>query len=121
MDAARPSRHAVGDRCFVAETYVKVNGVWWYVYRAVEQHSQVIDVSVSRRRDIASARRFFTTSLVAHRTPAEVITDRAAALANVIEVLMPAAFHKTGHYEQPVCSRSRKAQGTAPADARFED
>jgi transposase-like protein len=40
-----------------------------------------------------SARRFFTTSLTAHRVPVEVVTDRAPALAlaNVIEELMPAA------------------------------
>ena len=85
------------------ETYVKVAGVWRYVYRAVDQHGQVIDVSVSRRRDIASARRFFTTALAAHPTPVEVITDRAPALANVIEELIPAAFHNTGQYENNRC------------------
>ena len=33
----------------------------------------------------------------------EVITDRAAALANVIEELIPAAFHNTGQYENNRC------------------
>jgi transposase-like protein len=103
IDAARPSRHAVGDRWFVDETYVKVSGVWRYVYRAVDQHGQVIDVFVSRHRDIASARRFFTTPLAAQRAPAEVVTDRAAALANVIDELIPAAFHNTGQYENNRC------------------
>jgi transposase-like protein len=42
------------------ETYVKVAGVGRYVYRAVDQHGQVIDVYVSARRDITSAPRFFT-------------------------------------------------------------
>lgn len=44
VDAAGPCRHAVGGRWFVDETYVKVGGVWRYVYRAVDQHGQVIDV-----------------------------------------------------------------------------
>ena len=95
IDAAHPCRHQVGDRWFVDETYVKVNGVWRYVYRAVDQHGQIIDVFVSRHRDIASARKFFTKSLLAHHAPVEVITDRAPALANVIEELIPAAFHNT--------------------------
>jgi hypothetical protein len=37
-DAARFARHSSGDRWFVDETYVKVNGVWRYVYRAVDQY-----------------------------------------------------------------------------------
>ena len=103
IDAARPCRHAVGNRWFVDETYVKVNGVWRYVYRAVDQYGQVIDVFVSRRRDIAAAKRFFATSLTAHGEPVEVITDKAPALANVIEGLLPAAFHNTGQYENNRC------------------
>jgi IS6 family transposase len=54
-EAARPCRHAVGDRWFVDETYVKVAGRWRYVYRAIDQFHQVIDVFVSPRRDITAA------------------------------------------------------------------
>ena len=98
IDAARPGRHLAGDRWFVDETYVKVAGVWRYVYRAVDQYGQVIDVYVSNHRDIASARTFFTTALAAHGEPAEVVTDRAAPLANVIDDLLPAALHTTEQY-----------------------
>jgi IS6 family transposase len=59
-DAARFARRSPGDRWFVDETYVKVAGVWRYVYRAIDQHGQVIDVLVSARRDAVAARRFFT-------------------------------------------------------------
>jgi len=55
-DAARFTRHSPGERWLVDETYVKVNGVWRYVYRAIDQHGQVIDVLLSRRRDAAAAR-----------------------------------------------------------------
>jgi IS6 family transposase len=98
IDAARPCRHAAGGRWFVDETYVKVGGVWRYVYRAVDQHGQVIDVYVSARRDIAAARRFFTAALVACGAPDEVVTDLARALEHVIEELLPAAFHNTEQY-----------------------
>jgi transposase, IS6 family len=79
VDTARPCRRTVGGRWFVDETYVKVTGVWRYVYRAVDQHGQVIDVYVSTRRDIAAARRFFTVALGDHGEPDEVVTDRAQA------------------------------------------
>jgi IS6 family transposase len=39
---------------------VKAAGQWTYLYRAVDQYGQVIDVLLSRRRDLAAARRFFT-------------------------------------------------------------
>ena len=99
IEAARPARHLASDRWFVDETYVKVSGVWRYLYRAVDQHGQVIGVFVSHRRDIASARSFFTAALAVHGDPGEVVTDRAPALANVIEELVPAAWHNTGQYE----------------------
>ena len=98
VDAARPCRHAVGSRWFVDETYVKVSGQWRYVYRAVDQHGQVVDVFVSPKRDIAAARWFFTTALAAHGEPDEVVTDLAPALGNVINALLPDAFHNTGRY-----------------------
>jgi transposase-like protein len=63
VEAARFARHAPGDRWFVDETYVKVNGVWCYVYRAVDECGQVIDVLVSARRDAATARRFIRRAL----------------------------------------------------------
>jgi transposase-like protein len=62
-DAARFCRHWPGDRWHVDETYVKVNGVWRYVYRAVDQYGQVVDVLVSACRDADAARRFFRRAL----------------------------------------------------------
>ena len=77
VETAGPYRHAPGNRWFVDETYVKVAGIWRYVYRAVDEHGQVIDVLVSVRRDMAAARRFSTMMLAVHEEPEEVTTDRA--------------------------------------------
>src|SRR6266540_6010957 len=46
-EAATPRRHAVGDRWHVDETYVKVEGTWRYLFRAIDQFGQVIDVFLS--------------------------------------------------------------------------
>jgi transposase-like protein len=99
VDAARPCRHLVGDCWFVDETYVKVAGRWRYVYRAVDQFGQVIDVFVSPRRDAAAAQRFFQRAIGAtHRTPSQVVTDLAATYPVVLEELLPAAWHRTDRY-----------------------
>jgi IS6 family transposase len=91
-EAARPCRHAVGDRWKVDETYVKVAGRWRYVYRAIDQFGQVIDVFVSARRNMSVARRFFERAIgTTNVTPIEVVTDRAPTYPAVLEELLPAA------------------------------
>jgi len=98
-EAARPCRHAVGDRWQVDETYVKVAGQWRYVYRAIDQFGQVIDVFVSSRRDVGAARRFFERAISATTVrPTEVVTDRASTYPMVPEELLPAAWHRTDRY-----------------------
>jgi len=98
IEAARPRRHSVGDRWFVDETYVRVGGVWRYVYRAVDQHGQVIEVSVSKRRNVAVATRFFETMLAGRERPREVTTDLAAPLLRVVNDLLLEVLHDTSQY-----------------------
>ena len=99
-DAAQSCRHSPGDRWFVDETYVKVNGVWRYVYRAVDQHGQVIDILVSPHRDANTARRFFRRALATLKvTPTEVVTDAAPVYPRVLDELVPAAWHHVERYE----------------------
>jgi transposase-like protein len=98
-DAARPCRHAVGSRWQVDETYVKVAGRWRYVYRAIDQFGQVVDVFVSARRDAKAARRFFAQAISATKvTPVEVTTDQAPVYPAVLGELLPAAWHRTDQY-----------------------
>ena len=93
-----------------------------YLYRAVDQHGQVIDVLLSIRRDLAAVRRFFTRAMRAGAIPAEVTTDRAPAYPRVLDELIPSApAHSRAVREQPGRSRPRTAQSPAPADARTEE
>ncbi len=71
IEAARFCRHAHGDRWLAGGTYLKVAGRRAYLYRAIDQHGQVIDVMPSARRDLAAASRFFTRALRAGTIPAE--------------------------------------------------
>jgi IS6 family transposase len=98
VDAARPCRHAPGDRWFVDESYVKVAGRWVYLSRAIDQYGQVIDVLVSEKRDLAATRRFFTRALDYGPRPAEVSTDRAPAYPRVLDELLPSVCHVVERY-----------------------
>jgi transposase-like protein len=98
-DAARPCRHAVGDRWQVDETYVKVAGQWRYVDRAIDQFGQVIDMLVAARRDANAAHRFFERAIgLSKVTPVEITTDQALVYPAVVEALLPAAWHRTERY-----------------------
>jgi IS6 family transposase len=89
-DVARFARHSPGDRWYVDETYVKVKGVWHYVYRAIDQHGHVIDVLLSARRDAAAARRFFTRALRTLKvTPSEMNACPAMIVCAVWSVRRP--------------------------------
>jgi transposase-like protein len=98
INAARPCRHAPGDHWFVDETYVKVAGRWVYLYRAIDQYGQVIDVLVSEKRDLAATRRFLTRALDHGPRPTEVSTDRAPAYPRILDELLPTACHLTEQY-----------------------
>jgi transposase, IS6 family len=98
IDAPRPCRHAPGDRWFVDETYAKITGRWVYLYRAIDQFGQVIDVLVSEKRDLAATRRFFARALEHGPSPTEVTTDHTAAYPRMLDELVPAACHVTEQY-----------------------
>jgi len=98
IEAARPCRHRVGSHWLVDETYVKVSGSWRYVYRAVDQYGQVIDVFVSKRRDLKAATKFFADAIRSHGEPVEITTDRAHALVRAVADLLPAALHDHTQY-----------------------
>jgi transposase-like protein len=122
IDAARPARHATGARWFIDETYVKVAGRWTYLYRAADQHGQVIDVLVSHRRDGAAARAFFARALKSAPAPVEVTTDRAPVYPRALDELVPGARHVVGQYaNNRVESDLRSPQSETATDARPED
>jgi transposase-like protein len=70
-----------------------------YVYRAVDQYGQVIDVLLTVRRDAAVARRFFTRALrMLKVVRSEVVTDAAPVYPAVLDELVPAAWHHVEQY-----------------------
>ena len=76
---------------FAGGRYLEIAGRWTCLYRAVDQHGQVIGVLLPVRRDLTAARRFFTRALRAGTVPVEVTTDHARVYPRVLDELIPSA------------------------------
>ena len=72
--------------------------MWRYVYRAVDQHGQVINVLVSKQRTMPAATRFYEMMLADRDRPREATTDLAAPLLRIVDDLLPEVLHDTTKY-----------------------
>jgi putative transposase len=61
------------------ETYIKVKGQWYYLYRAVDKTGQTIDFLLTEHRDEQAAKRFLTKAIRRHGVPETITIDGSAA------------------------------------------
>jgi putative transposase len=61
------------------ETYIRIKGQWYYLYRAVDKQSQTIDFLLTKHRDERAAKRFFTKAIRRHGVPEKITLDGSAA------------------------------------------
>ena len=67
-----PASRQDGPSWYVDETYIKVDGRWRYLYRAIDRSGALVDVMFSERRDMAAAKAFFRSA----KTVTDVMPDR---------------------------------------------
>ena len=104
-------RHAkrISSRWFVDETYLRVGKTWAYLYRAVDEEGQVVDVLLREKRDLESAEAFFEQAVERRGVvPDEVVTDKHRAYPRA----------GTGHQAGQALARS--CQGPLEIDAQLE-
>ena len=88
-----------GDTFFIDEVFVRIDGKQHYLWRAVDQDGEVIDVYLQKRRDAAAAKRFFKRLLKKHRDePRKIVTDKLRSYGVAHRELMPDAIHDTSKY-----------------------
>lgn len=93
----------------VDETYVRVAGHWGYVYRAIDEHGQVIEVLFRDHRDTEAAVAFFRAALEKTGvTPQTVTTDKAAAYPPALAQVLPEVEHITGKAVQQRIERDHQ-------------
>jgi transposase-like protein len=59
--------------------YIKVNGVWKYLYRSVDRQGDTVDFLLTAKRDLAAARRFFERAMGQHDLPESITIDKSGA------------------------------------------
>jgi len=88
-----------GDTFFIDEVFVRIDGKQHYLWRAVDQDGEIIDVFLQRRRDGAAAKRFFKRLLKVHRVePRKIVTDKLRSYGVAHRELIPATIHDTSQY-----------------------
>ena len=89
-----------GGKWHVDETYLKVKGKWCYLYRAIDKEGKLIDVRLSKKRDMEAAKRFFQKALsTAGEPPKRVTTDGHDAYPRAVkEELGKNVQHRTSRY-----------------------
>jgi len=93
-------RGQAGPSWHVDETYVKVQGKWCYLYRAIDRDGNLVDCMVSEKRNMDAAKCFFQQALqtVGH-APERVTTDGHRSYPRAIrEILGKDVFHRGNHY-----------------------
>ena len=79
---------------------MKSQGRRRYLWRAIDQDGDVIDILVQSRRDRRAATRFFRKLLKAQgRTPRRLVTDKLRSYAAAHRTVMPSVVHSTQQYE----------------------
>jgi putative transposase len=93
----RRRHRGYGDTLFIDEVFVRIQGRQRYLWRAVDQDGDVVDVLLQERRDATSARRFFGRMLARlGNEPRTIVTDKLGSYAVAHRELLPGAAHETG-------------------------
>ena len=96
--AARRHRRRLGRRWYVDEVFLFHGAAKRYLYRAVDEHGQVVDVLLRERRDLASAQAFFRRARATAETePAAIVTDHHQPYVRAAQQNLPGSQHiRTG-------------------------
>ncbi|MFB7224337.1 IS6 family transposase [Streptomyces sp. NPDC056227] len=119
-NALRRRRPRPGDKWHLDEVFIKINGELKYLWRAVDQDGNVLDILVQRRRDKAAARRFFRRLMTKTRAvPRVIVTDKLRSYGAAHREAMPSAEHRSHkglnnraeNSHQPTRQRERAMKG----------
>jgi putative transposase len=88
-----------GDTFFIDEVSIRIDGKQHYLWRAVDQDGEIVDVLLQKRRDGAAAKRFFKRLFKIHQDePRKIVTDKLRSYGVAHRDLIPDTIHDTSQY-----------------------
>ncbi|MFG3399479.1 IS6 family transposase [Streptomyces parvus] len=98
-DGLRRRRPRPGDKWHLDEVFIKINGKIHYLWRAVDQDGQVLDILVTAKRDARAAQRFFRRLLKGcEYVPRVIVTDKLRSYGAAHRTVMPSVEHRSSKY-----------------------
>jgi putative transposase len=95
----RQRRPRPGDKWHLDEVFIRINGTIHYLWRAVDQHGNVLDILVQPRRNAVAAKKFFRKLLKGLQyVPRVLVTDKLASYRVAHRELMPSVTHRRSKY-----------------------
>ena len=99
-----------GDTFYIDEVFVKINGKQHYLWRAVDQDGEVVDVFLQAKRDGLAAKRFFKRLLRSHGgEPRKIVTDKLRSYGVAHREMIPESIHVTDRYANNRAEQSHEA------------
>jgi putative transposase len=99
-----------GDTFYIDEVFVRINGKQHYLWRAVDQDGEVVDVYLQARCDGAAAKRFLRRLLRIHGSePRKIVTDRLRSYGVAHREVMSETIHDTSQYANNRAEQSHEA------------
>ena len=99
-----------GDTFYIDEVFVKINGKQHYLWRAVDQDGEVVDVCLQAKRDGAAAKRFFKGLLRSHGDePRQIVTDKLRSYPVAHRDVVPEVMHIADRYANNRAEQSHES------------
>jgi putative transposase len=101
-----------GDRWHLDEVFLRINGRLYYLWRAVDQDGDVLDILVQSRRDKKAAKKFFRKLLKGLQyVPRLIITDKLKSYSAARAEVMPGVEHLQQKYQNNRAENSHQPTG----------
>jgi putative transposase len=101
---------------------VKINGKQYYLWRAVDQDGEVVDVYLQTKRDGATAKRFFKRLLRSYGgEPRKIVTDKLRSYGVAHRALIPEAIHISDRYANNRAEQSHETARVRERGMRWSD